>query len=473
MGDEILQRNFHAEDYSRFRRRLEEETDLVEELFREGGFSQRGDITGFELEAWIVDGEGHPAAVNERLLGEVDDPLVVPELAAFSVELNGSPTRLTGSVFSRIFDELDATWRRCVEGAHRIGCRLATIGMLPTVQPELLNSSYMSSMVRYQALNDRIMAVRDGAPLRIDIDGEDPLAMAHDDVMLEAATTSFQIHLQCLPQRSVRDFNASLAASAPMVALAANSPFLFGHSLWAETRIPLFEQSVSLGGRGPERVTFGTGYANESLFEIFRENQRMHRVLIPFVQAEQPAARYSHVRFQNGTVWRWNRPLLGFDFDGQPHVRIEHRVVPSGPTIRDSVANAAAYLGMVRALVDLDQTPIEESLPFEAARLNFYRAARDGLDAEVTWRDGVRLPLRSLIVDTLLPRAHEALLRMDIPPQEIDRYLDIVAARVDSGRNGAAWQRGWVERHGADWSGLTLAYLDRQETGEPVHTWDD
>ena len=471
MGDEIGQRDFHAEDFSRFRRRLAEETDLVEALFRDGGFSTRGDITGFELEAWIVDGDGNPSPVNQELLRAVDDPLLVPELATFSVELNGSPTRLTGRVFSRIFDELNATWTRCTEGARQIGCRLVSIGTLPTVQPELLHSSNMSPMVRYQALNDRIMAVRDGAPLEIDIEGVDHLAMEHDDVMLEAATTSFQIHLQCLPDRAVRDFNASLAVSAPMVALAANSPFLFGRSLWAETRIPLFEQAVSMGRRNPERVTFGSGYANDSLFELFRENQSVHRVLIPFVQPDEPPSKYTHVRFQNGTVWRWNRPLLGFDFDGQPHVRIEHRVTPSGPTIRDSVANAAAYLGMVRGLVDLHPGIIEQELDFDTARRNFYHAAQMGLDADISWPDLGTVPVRTLLQDTLLPLAGKALQELDIPREETKRYLDIVAARVDSGRNGAAWQTEWVRRHGADWSGLTCAYLDKQETGEPVHTW--
>ncbi len=470
VGDEIRERHFNAEHFRRFRRRLDAETDLVAELFENNAFSHRGDIVGFELEAWIVDAQGQPHAQNQRLIDLVGNPLVVPELAAFNVELNGSPTALSGNVFSRLEDELSATWEMCRHGAKELGCRLATIGILPTIRPELLNSNYMSAMVRYQALNDRVLALRDGAPLHIRMTTGDGLDMYHDDVMLEAATTSFQIHLQCKPERAVRDFNASIVASAPMVALSANSPFLFGRSLWEETRIPLFEQAVSAGPRAPARVTFGTGYAQESLIEIFRENQSEHAILLPFVQPDEPPHKYAHVRFQNGTVWRWNRPLLGFDFDGQTHLRIEHRVVPAGPTIRDSIANAAAWLGMVRALVDRED-PVESRIDFETAKNNFYMAAKYGLDAPLTWIDGAERPARELLADELLPSAANALGKLEIPSAEIERYIGTALARVERDQTGARWQRAWVAKHGTDWAGLTRAYIDAQDTGEPVHEW--
>ena len=347
MGDEIERRYFDAEDFSEFRRRLDEETALLTQQFRNGEFSDRGDVAGFELEGWLVDERGDPVPDNERYLAALDNPLVVPELAAFNVELNGSPSALTGRVFSRLHDELGATWNACREVAEQTGCHLVAIGILPTVSEKLLTSEYMSSMVRYQTLNDRIMALRDGKPLELRIEGDRELSTTHHDVMLEAAATSFQIHLQCKPDRSVRDFNASVIASAPMVAASANSPFLFGHTLWDETRIPLFEQAVHVGDRYPSRVSFGAGYVKESLLEIFAENQQEHLILIPAVQDTSPS-KFAHVRFHNGTLWRWNRPLIGFDFDGQVHLRIEHRVVPAGPTITDCIANAAFYFGLVR-----------------------------------------------------------------------------------------------------------------------------
>jgi hypothetical protein len=300
VGDEIERRYYDAEDFSEFRRRLDSETTLLESLFAAGEFSDRGDVAGFELEGWLVDERGDPVPDNASYLAALDNPLVVPELAAFNVELNGSPSALTGRVFSRLRDELNATWSACREVAEQTGCHLLAIGILPTVEEALLTSDYMSSMVRYQSLNDRIMALRDGKPLELRIDGETELTTTHHDVMLEAAATSFQIHLQCKPERSVRDFNASVIASAPMVAASANSPYLFGRALWDETRIPLFEQAVHVGDRYPPRVSFGAGYVKESLLEIFEENQKEHLILIPAVR-DDPPSKFSHVRFHNGT----------------------------------------------------------------------------------------------------------------------------------------------------------------------------
>jgi gamma-glutamylcysteine synthetase len=472
MGDEIERRYFDAEDFSGFRARLDEETVLLRDLFSRREFSERGDVAGFELEAWLVNDAGDPVPENLRLLETLNNPLVVPELAAFNIEFNGSPSALTGKVFSRLNDELDATWQASRAAAEANGCHLVTIGILPTVREEMLSSQFMSRMVRYHTLNDRVMALRDGRPLDVNIEGDPDLVTRHPDVMLEAATTSFQIHLQCKPQRAVRDFNASLAVSAPIVAASANSPFLFGHALWDETRIPLFEQAVNVGSRYPSRVNFGRGYVEESLVEIFEENQQDHLILIPAIK-EDPPSKFSHVRFHNGTLWRWNRPLIGFDFDGQVHLRIEHRVVPAGPTIKDCIANAAFYFGLVRGL-GLESSAIETALPFEVARDNFYTAARYGLNARVRWIRGSRLEelgVRKLIVDELIPLARRGLESVDIPGFEISEYLDIVAARVDSGQNGAAWQRRWVHLNGADLHALVQEYRIRQDQGDPVHNW--
>lgn len=468
MGDEIPRRHFNAEDFSVFRFRLDDETRLLAEQFSRNLFSERGDIAGFELEAWLVDGNGDPLPENERFLNHLNNPLVVPELANYNVELNGSPTALSGRAFSRLHDELSATWQACQAAADDLGCQLVTIGILPTIKDAMLNSAHMSHMVRYQALNDRVMALRDGKPLEVRIEGEDALAMQHSDVMLEAATTSFQIHLQCKPDNAVRDFNAAMAVSAPLVAACANSPSLFGHRLWAETRIPLFEQAVDIGSHYPQRVDFGAGFAEDSLFEIFEANQQQHPILIPAV-ADAAPGKFAHVRFHNGTIWRWNRPLIGFDHDGQVHLRIEHRSVSAGPTIRDCVANAALFFGLVRGLGLADEA-IESQLSFETVRTNFYTAARDGIGAELVWRNGP-LCARALLLDELLPLARRGLAHYGIPGAEIDEHLGLVEARVESGQNGAEWQQRWVRAHGMDANQLVMAYLERQNQGEPVHTW--
>ncbi|MYD44564.1 MAG: glutamate--cysteine ligase [Gammaproteobacteria bacterium] len=469
MGDEIDQRHFEADHFSQFRARLEEETHQLESLFKYNQFSQRGDILGFELEVCIIDQDGKPSGINRSFLDQLNNPLVVPELAEFNVELNGSPVAVTGRVFSRLLDELTTTWHECVQTADELDVRLTTIGILPTIEPSLLNSNHMSDMVRYYALNDRVMGLRDGEPLQIEIDGHETLAMRHGDVMLESAATSFQIHLQCKPDRATRDFNAALVASGPMVALSANSPSLFGKFLWEETRIPLFEQSVQLGDRYLPRVGFGSGYANESLSEVFRENQRDHVLLLPYVQSD-PVMNFAHLRFQNGTIWRWNRPLIGFDYDGQPHVRIEHRVVPAGPTCLDCIANLAMFTGLLRALSDATP-PVAQVLSFEQVRENFYAAARDGLSATFHWTDGRSVNARELILEVLLPASREALFGIPIPKEEVNRFLDVVTERVESNQTGAQWQRQWLDNHDRDLAGLTRRYADLQATEKPVHEW--
>ncbi|MEM1435522.1 MAG: glutamate--cysteine ligase [Pseudomonadota bacterium] len=472
MGSEVTHRFFEAEDFSRFRQRLDDETALLQKVFDQQAFSTRGNVAGFELEAWLLDANGNPWAENEQFLNQLGSPLVVPELARFNIELNGSPCALTGNVFSRLHDELAATWQRCRATADRLGCGLLTIGTCPTAPVEIFVDENMSGMLRYKSLNDRVMALRDGKRLEIQIEGDDTLSLKHDDVMLEAAATSFQIHLQCRPDRAVRDFNASLIASAPLVAVAANSPFLFGHALWDESRIPLFEQSVDVGEQNAKRVTFGTGYVRDSIFELFEENRRDCRILLPVVQ-EQPPERFANLRFHNGTMWRWVRPLLGFDFDGQLHLRIEQRVPSAGPTLKDCVANAAFYYGLVNGL-GLEPTPMEASLSFEDARENFYTAARYGLNARVCWtRNGVReeIGLSRLIVETLLPLARRGLEALEIPDEEIETYLGIIDARVASGQNGAAWQRRWMHQHHGTLREMTAAYRQQQDTDAPVHTW--
>ena len=470
MGDEIDRRYYDAADFSTFRTCLTEETERLGEAFSTGAFSTRGNVAGFELEAWLLNENGDPTGKNEAFLAAADNPLIVPELAAYNIELNGSPQQLTGRVFTRLEDELSATWRACVEAGNEIGCGVVTIGILPTIRQDQLNSSFMSEVTRYQTLNDRVMAMRDGRPLQLDIQGDSHLAVQHDDVMLEAATTSFQLHLQTTPAQGVRDFNACLIASAPLVAVSANSPALFGHLLWDETRIPLFEQAVDTGPTVPARVTFGEDYVHHSLFELFQENESAYPILIPALT--QAPERYSHLRFHNGTIWRWNRPLIGYDHDGVAHVRIEHRAVPAGPTVKDSIANAAFFYGLVLGFALGD--PPEMRLDFTNAKANFYAASRQSLDATVVWafEDGERqLPMRELLADTLIPLARRGLESIDVPIEEISAYLDIIAARVDLGLNGAKWQRRWIDQHGLDWHALVRAYKEQQDTGRPVHEW--
>lgn len=470
MGQDIEASRFTQADFAEFEERLQRETDLLAAWLADGVIPPTGKVGGFELEAWLVGPDMRPAPLVEDFLERLDDPLVVPELATFNAELNGTPQPLCGDALSKLAAELSSTWERCTRAASELDTRLAMIGILPTVRPEDLGMHSMTPRKRYQAINEQIFDLRQGQPLRLEIQGRDQLELIRDDVMAESAATSFQIHLKVSPEEAARVYNLSKILSAPMVAMSANSPYLFCRDLWQETRIPLFEQAVSVGrSLLTERVNFGIRYAERSIMECFRANLSRYPVILPHLM-DEPVERLAHLRLHNGTIWRWNRPLIGFEDDGTPHLRIEHRVVPAGPTVTDSIANAALYFGAVQSLVS-EKTPPDHAIPFLLARANFYTAAREGLNAQIQWLDGRIAPLPQIFADDLLPRAHRGLLDLGIDEDEADLWLGIIDGRVRSGQTGAMWQRAYVHRHGPDMTALTAAYLDRQQSGRPVHEW--
>jgi len=476
VGQEITRSHFRKADFERYRTDLARETALLAQWFADEAFDARGDVAGFELEAWLVDRRCMPAARNEAFMERLRSEWVSPELSQFNVELNVAPQTLHGSVLATLGDELAGTWEACRRTAGELDMDLVMIGILPSVQESELVLANMSHMKRYRALNEQVFRQRQGRPLQLDIVGRETLRTTHHDVMLESATTSFQVHLQVRPQEAVRVYNAALIASAATVAVAANAPYLFEADLWDETRIPLFEQAVEVGGYegatyGPlRRVGFGSGYARESLFECFQENLDHFPVLLP-MRFEGADEQMQHLRLHNGTIWRWNRPLIGFDAGGRPHLRIEHRVMAAGPTVADLIANAAFCYGLLEYLAHMP-TPPEQELPFTQARDNFYLAARHGLGATVSWLGGHKGALRGLILDELLGLARVGLRRLEVDAADIRTYMGIVEERVRSGQTGAAWQRAWVQRHGRDMRALTDAYARRQNTARPVHEWD-
>lgn len=475
MGDEISKSHFSRQDFKRFKTALRRETELLKQLFLDDGFSHEPAIGGFEVEGWLIDERLEPAPKNDLFIDRAGDPMVVPELSRFNIEFNSTARRLQGDCLSRMERELQATWSKSCQVAREIGCQLLLCGILPTVTEAHLSLDNISQLERYRALNEQLLRLRQGRPFQLDIKGRDLLRLAHTDVMLEAAATSFQIHLQMEPQKIARYYNASLLASAPMVGATANSPYLFNKDLWDETRIPLFEQAISVfpedgGDFAPwQRVSFGSGFIRESLFEYFLRNEESYPLLLP-EQLDEDPMRFAHVRLHNGTIWNWNRPLIGFNGKGMPHLRIEHRTVAAGPSLVDTIANATLYYGLSSGLGDLP-TPPEQSLSFEQARQNFYNAARYGLDAEVIWLSGRKVPLRALLLEELIPLARDALISLEIDKQDIQRYLGVMEQRVTSKRNGAYWQRAYVSRYGADMQALAGAYLERQQGGQPVHEW--
>ena len=473
MGQDIRTSRFEEQDFLEFEERLLEETRLLEQWFSEGRFAEDSPVGGFEAEAWLIHADCSPAPENESFLARLRNPDVVPELAKFNVEINTPPLVLQGSALTFMETNLRRNWNHCNEIARDMDLELLATGILPTLNDRHLTLDNMSSQERFRALNEQVLHLRQEQPITLDIEQVDHLFAVHRDVMLEAAATSFQIHLQVRASSAPRFYNASVLASAPLVAVAANSPYLFGASLWDETRIPLFEQAVSVAPRRSQqakRVTLGAAYVRESLVECFRENLGTYAVLLPTLMDER-TENFAHLRLHNGTIWRWNRPLLGFDAFGAPHFRIEHRVVPAGPSLVDMIANAALYFGFVHALAE-DDVPPELRISFSDAKNNFYAAARWGLEAELVWLDHKRVAVRSLLTDVVLPLARSGLVKLGLDIDDVSRFLGIIEGRLRTGQTGTVWQRAFIRRFGMNRKALTSAYREHQNRGKPVHEWD-
>ncbi len=468
MGRDIPYQTFDSTDFYQFGEHLERETRSLARLFADANFSADHPVGGLELEAWLVDGSAKPAARNEEFLAHVNHCDVVPELSRFNIEINVQPEPLRSDALHRLHLRLHDHWERCQNAARDLDLELMSVGIHPALRDSQLNLANMSTNERYWVLNEQVLAMRNGRPITLDLRGREHLQSVHHDVMLEAATTSFQVHLQIPQDLAVRCFNAAQMVSAPLVAISANSPYLFGVDLWDESRVPLFEQAVDLGGMGERRVSLGERYLQQSLLECFEENVRRFPPLIP-VDLTAETEPLPHLNLHNGTIWRWNRPIVGFDAAGNAHLRIENRVLPSGPTVLDMIANAAFFWGLTLALARSD-IDFEAALPFRQVRENFYAAARTGMHSELSWFNNSRRNAVDLVQD-LLPLAKQGLQALQLAPTDIARYLGIIENRSSRRQNGASWQRQWVHHHGADMAALSRAYLSCQRSGRPVHEW--
>jgi hypothetical protein len=423
------------------------------------------------------------------VLERIADADFQTELAQFNVEINVAPRRLTGSVLSELEDSVRGTLNRAEERARTADTHMVIIGILPTVDADHLCADTLSANPRYSLLNEQIFAAR-GEDLHIDITGPERLVSFADTIAPEAACTSVQLHQQVDPEDFARHWNAAQAIAGIQLAVGANSPYFFGRELWQETRIALFEQATDtrpeeLKAQGVRpRVWFGERWIT-SVFDLFEENVRYFPSLLPVCGDQDPIETLERgetpglgeLRLHNGTVYRWNRPIYDVGDDGCPHLRVENRVLPAGPTCADVLANTAFYYGLVRMLAD-DERPLWSRMSFSAAEENFHAAARDGIEARVYWPGLGEVPAAELVLRRLLPLAREGLDRWGIDSADSDRLLGIVEARCKLGRNGASWQCDTVrtlEERGASrpeaLREMTVRYRDLMHTNVPVHEW--
>ena len=490
MGEEVAGRTFSREDRQRYRDKVHRCLDVLAQMLAEEQFDFDSPLTGMEVELNLIDAEGNPAMRNSEVLASIDSPAFVQELGRFNLEINIPPQSLVGDGARRYEDQVREQLNHADARAHQQGAGMVMVGILPTLRPEHMTSESISSNSRYALLDEQLLLAR-GEDLHIDIRGpKESLETYADSIAPEAACTSVQFHLQVSPDEFATSWNAAQCLAGAQVALGANSPFFLGRELWRETRIALFTQATDtrpaeMKAQGVRpRVWFGERWIT-SVFDLFEENLTYFPALLPVLDDEDPEAELAagrtpalrELRLHNGTVWRWNRPVYDV-VAGRPHLRVENRVLPAGPTVVDTLANGAFFYGALRHLAE-EERPVWSRMSFGAAEENFTRAAMRGMETTVYWPEMGEVPIGELVLRRLLPHAHEGLREWGVDDDIRERLMGVIEGRCTSGRNGAQWQVDTVhtfESHGMDrWEALrrmTLEYTARMHTNTPVHTWE-
>jgi hypothetical protein len=489
MGEEVTARVFSREDRQQYRNKVKRNLDVFARMLAESRFDADHRSIGLEIELNLTDDAGDPAMRNAQVLEAISDEDFQTELGQFNVEINIPPRLLTGPVFAELESSVRTSLNHGEERAREVAAHMVMVGILPTLDETHMSAESFSTNPRYQLLNEQIFAAR-GEDLQISISGPERLATYADTILPEAACTSVQLHQQIDPTAFARHWNAAQAIAGIQMAIGANSPFLFGRELWRETRIALFEQATDtrpeeLKAQGVRpRVWFGERWIT-SIFDLFEENVRYFPALLPLCNDEDPEAmlergdvpKLGELRLHNGTIYRWNRPVYDV-VRGRPHLRVENRVLPAGPTVVDVLANAAFYYGLVRMLVE-DDRPIWSQMSFSAAEENFHTGARDGIEARVYWPGLGEVPAAELVLRRLLPLAYEGLDRWGVDADDRDRLLGIVERRCVTQSNGASWQAAQFHRfyedrkldRGDALREMTVRYRDHMHENTPVHDW--
>lgn len=477
----------------RFVRNLLRDVQAFEHMLENDWFESDIVRIGAEQEMCLVDTKTFkPACINLEVLETMKEhPWCVTELAKFNLETNLSPRTFTGTCLS----EMEAENRECLriirEKLTPWNADIILTGILPTLRKIDLEIHNLTPKPRYFALVDSINSQLIGSSYELRLTGIDELLVKHDSPLLEACNTSFQVHLQVAPADFVTMYNISQALAAPVMAIAANSPIVFGKRLWHESRIALFQQALDIRTthdhmreRSP-RVSFGTGWLEESILEIYKEDIARFRVLLSADVEEDSmklieqgiVPKLRALQVHNSTVYRWNRPCYGISDNGKPHLRIENRVLPSGPTNVDAMANAAFWLGAMVGMKDYIND-VRNKLSWEDVRDNFAKAAQFGIDTKFNWFSEGKISAPDLVLEELLPIARQGLEKQNVDSGDIDRYLGIIEERAKYHRNGARWQlRAYtklLKEVGRDeaLTIMTAAIVKNQSKEMPVHTWE-
>ncbi|KPQ00073.1 hypothetical protein [Marinobacter sp. HL-58] len=490
MGLSIKQSEFTAEEFERFAAKVRTDLSALTRLLHRPGFGEGESSIGAEVEFYIVNPDLRVQPINTEIAASVKDPQLTVELNRFNLEYNLKPQAFRGNPFGRTEQELLSAIRRINQHAAPLDGELVPIGILPTLRQSDMGAKVMTDEPRYHALSNALIKQR-GEPFSIHIGGNDVIDLEADDVTMEGANTSFQLHWRVPAHRFADYFNAVQLVTPIVLALASNSPSLFGHHLWDETRIALFKQSIDSRSpnrrnwRHPPRVYYGNGWAR-SAWELFAASASLYPPIIPLMSDEDPMAvidrgdvpKLEEMRLHQGTTWPWNRAI--FDHTEGGHLRIEIRSMPAGPTAVDMCANGLFVIGAALAVLD-DIGHLTSILPFHYTEHNFYRAAKYGIGADIIWphKDQVQLqdtPLLA-VARELLPRAREALQRTAVDEAEIHRLLGIIEGRIENSVTGARWQRRVTESLFKSLSpdeafrSMLTRYMANQKRNIPLHEW--
>lgn len=486
MGDHKVNTEADKSTHTQFIRHILDDIRSMELMLEKGLIESGISRIGAEQEFCLVNDNWRPATNFDAILEAVDDPHFTTELARYQLEINLDPFELTGDCFSKVEDQLSTLLRRAAEAAKANGSKIVLTGILPTISKNQLGIAYMTPNPRYYALNDIMHNLR-GGDFRLKLRGVDELSLKHDSVLFEACNTSFQMHLQISPEDFVSSFNWAQAISGPVLGVCTNSPLLLGRELWSETRIALFQQSVDTRSSAYElkdqqaRVTFGQEWQKGSVADIFKNDLTRFKVILTRdiesnSMEELKAGRVpklAALNLHNGTIYRWNRPCYGVG-GGKAHVRIENRYIPAGPTIADQMANFALWVGLMMGRPkEFDN--MSEVMDFKDAKANFIKAARNGKESVLLWREK-QISVRDLMLKELIPIAWTGLQKAGVSKEDARRLLAIIEQRT-KGQTGSQWiVRNYrelckkVKRDHALLS-LTKAIHDNQMHNTPVHEW--
>jgi CBS domain-containing protein len=486
MGEMNVRKLSGSSDKIEYIDQLVGDIEALDTMLKTGMFEKAPIRVGAEQEFCLVDESWNPSNKADDVLKELNDPHFTNELTRYNLEINMEPYVLEGNCFSELHAQLNDLLLKAKEAAEKVGNKIILTGILPTIDTPFLGMDYMTPLVRYRVLNDAIKSIRK-EDIELHIKGVDEVNLHHDTILYEGCNTSFQAHLQIDPDDFANTYNWAQAIAGPVLSVCTNSPLLLGKELWEETRIALFTQSVDtrastfILNEKESRVSFGMDWVCCSAADFFKDAIIQFRSLVTTeFQSDSLSEleagitpKLRALQLHNGTIYKWNRVCYGVS-DGKPHLRIENRYLPSGPTPSDEIANMMLWVGLMQGRPkEFDE--VHKVMDFKDVKSNFFNAARYGMAAQFYW-NGELISSHDLLLDHLLPMAFRGLYSMGVAPRDAERYLSIIEKRIRS-NNGSRWMveayRKLIKQHSVPdaLKVLVATMYERKEKKYTVDAW--